>query len=235
MTRSSKGLFMEVTFTITVENTGDVTLTDVAVSDAVAPNCDATFASLAFGASETYTCTAAAVTADFTNTADVVGTHPAGGTVTHRYAAEGVFAARGRLVVEVRPDLGFHDHGQPGSQPVEKAAHRARQVERRVNVEHVVAEALPHPGRARRREGGQVQVAVGPGVGQGPDQGLRGVHLAQRGGVNPDAPGAFRSPEEGEALAPAPQVCAVPDAPQGQVGQRRRSGEVEQQGIQNAH
>ena len=59
-----------VTFDITVTNTGDVDLTDVAVTDAVAPDCDATIGSLAAGASTSYSCTMTAGADDFTNTAD---------------------------------------------------------------------------------------------------------------------------------------------------------------------
>ena len=69
-------------FTITVTNTGDVTLTPVVVTDALTPNCDRTFASLSPGASQTYQCGRAGVTSDFTNSATVVGTAPANGTVT---------------------------------------------------------------------------------------------------------------------------------------------------------
>ena len=65
-----------VTFDIRVENTGDVTLTNVTVTDAVAPNCDATFASMAPGAVETYTCTMTALADDYTNVASVTGDDP---------------------------------------------------------------------------------------------------------------------------------------------------------------
>ncbi|MCP4304893.1 MAG: DUF11 domain-containing protein, partial [bacterium] len=71
----------DVTFTITVTNTGDVDLTDIAVTDVQAPVCDTTVGDLAAGASTSYDCIVTGVTADFTNTASVVGTHPAGGTV----------------------------------------------------------------------------------------------------------------------------------------------------------
>ncbi|MCP3996903.1 MAG: DUF11 domain-containing protein, partial [bacterium] len=77
----------DVTFTIRVENTGDVELTNVTVSDAATPACDATFASLAAGAIETYTCDATNVTADFTNTAIVTGDHAAAGSVTDNDSA----------------------------------------------------------------------------------------------------------------------------------------------------
>jgi uncharacterized repeat protein (TIGR01451 family) len=72
------------TFTITVTNTGNVTLTDVAVSDPLAPNCNRTkadlpaLASMAPGAKVTYTCTRANVTAGFNNVAIATATPPAG-------------------------------------------------------------------------------------------------------------------------------------------------------------
>ena len=70
-----------VTFTITVENTGDVTLADVTVSDVVAPGCAATFALLVPGAIETYSCSMVAGASDFTNVADVTGDDPNGDPV----------------------------------------------------------------------------------------------------------------------------------------------------------
>jgi LPXTG-site transpeptidase (sortase) family protein len=70
-----------VTFTIYVENTGDVTLTNVVVSDPLVPDCDTTIASLAAGANTSYTCTVTAAL-DFTNLATVTGTPPVGPDVT---------------------------------------------------------------------------------------------------------------------------------------------------------
>lgn len=58
-------------FSITVTNTGDVDLTNVAVSDPLAPACDNAIGTLAVGADTTYTCDSPAVTGDFTNTATV--------------------------------------------------------------------------------------------------------------------------------------------------------------------
>ncbi|HUX04075.1 MAG TPA: hypothetical protein VMV53_04125 [Acidimicrobiales bacterium] len=59
------------TWTITVTNSGDTPLTNVSVTDTLAPNCDKTFTgTLAAGASETaYTCSLTNVTAGFTNVA----------------------------------------------------------------------------------------------------------------------------------------------------------------------
>jgi uncharacterized repeat protein (TIGR01451 family) len=76
------------TFTITVTNTGGVTLTDVTVVDVLSPNCNRTktdlpaLASMAPGAHVTYTCTRRNVTASFDNVAVVTATPPAGPGVT---------------------------------------------------------------------------------------------------------------------------------------------------------
>ncbi len=71
-----------VTFTIVVTNTGNVDLSNVAVTDPLAPDCDATIGDLAVGASTSYDCTVAAVTAAFTNVATVTGEGPGGEEVT---------------------------------------------------------------------------------------------------------------------------------------------------------
>jgi uncharacterized repeat protein (TIGR01451 family) len=77
-----------VRWTIVVRNTGNVTLTNVRVTDPLAPNCNRTstqipaLASMAPGASVTYTCNRANVTVGFTNVANVVGTPPSGPNVT---------------------------------------------------------------------------------------------------------------------------------------------------------
>ena len=75
-------------FTITVTNDGDSTLTDVHVTDALAPGCARTkadipaLASMAPGATVTYTCSLANVTASFTNVAVATGTPPVGPDVS---------------------------------------------------------------------------------------------------------------------------------------------------------
>jgi len=66
------------TFTITVSNTGDVTLTNVTVADLLTPDCNRIVGVLTPGATATYTCTLANVTASFTNVVVAMGT--AGGT-----------------------------------------------------------------------------------------------------------------------------------------------------------
>jgi uncharacterized repeat protein (TIGR01451 family) len=76
------------TWTIVVRNTGSVTLTNVTVTDAQAPGCNRTsaqiagLATMASGASVTYTCTRANVQANFTNVAVTTGTPPTGPNVT---------------------------------------------------------------------------------------------------------------------------------------------------------
>jgi len=76
------------TWSIVVANSGNVTLANVRVTDAQAPGCDRTSASLpalasmAPGASATFTCTRANVTSAFTNVAVAAGTPPSGGDVT---------------------------------------------------------------------------------------------------------------------------------------------------------
>jgi uncharacterized repeat protein (TIGR01451 family) len=78
----------DVEFTITVTNIGTEDLTSVTVSDPLTPDCDATIGTLVVGATETYTCTAPAVTEGFTNTANVTGTPPVGAAVTDSDTAE---------------------------------------------------------------------------------------------------------------------------------------------------
>ena len=70
-----------VTFTITVTNTGDTTLSGVHVDDLPAPNCNATLGTIAAGAASSYDCTLANVTESFTNTAIVSGAPPVGSIV----------------------------------------------------------------------------------------------------------------------------------------------------------
>ena len=76
------------TFTITVENVGTTTLTDVTVTDPGFAQCDGFFASLAVGASQNYSCDVDAVTADFTNVADVTATDPISNPVTDSASAD---------------------------------------------------------------------------------------------------------------------------------------------------
>ncbi len=71
-----------VAFIITVENTGDVALSDVTVSDPGAPACSHMYGQLDPGASETCGCMITAPNGDFTNTATVKGAPPSGADVS---------------------------------------------------------------------------------------------------------------------------------------------------------
>jgi uncharacterized repeat protein (TIGR01451 family) len=76
------------TFTITVTNSGNTILTDVTVTDPLSPNCNRTkaqipaLASMAPGATVTYSCTRPNVRASFDNVATATGTPPSGPNVT---------------------------------------------------------------------------------------------------------------------------------------------------------
>jgi uncharacterized repeat protein (TIGR01451 family) len=98
------------TFTITVTNTGDVTLTNVTVSDPLSPNCNKTIGTLAPGASTSYTCTRANVTSNFTNVAVASGT--AGGTTVTAQDTAPVTAKAAALkpktVTKVKPKVVSH-------------------------------------------------------------------------------------------------------------------------------
>ncbi|HEX4520371.1 MAG TPA: hypothetical protein VH063_12390, partial [Gaiellaceae bacterium] len=63
-------------FTITVTNTGDVTLSNVTVADPLSPNCDKSLGTLAVGQSKHYSCTKPNVNADFRNVATATGKPP---------------------------------------------------------------------------------------------------------------------------------------------------------------
>jgi uncharacterized repeat protein (TIGR01451 family) len=76
------------TFTITVTNAGNTVLTDVTVTDPLSPNCNRTkadlpaLASMAPGATVTYTCTRPNVRGNFDNLATATGTPPSGPNVS---------------------------------------------------------------------------------------------------------------------------------------------------------
>ncbi len=68
-------------FTITVSNTGDVTLTNVTVTDPLSPSCNRSLGTLAVGKSKHFTCTKTNVSADFENIATATGKPPTTATV----------------------------------------------------------------------------------------------------------------------------------------------------------
>ena len=83
------GLGETATFTITVENTGEVALVDVDVTDTRTPTCDALdLGPLAVGDSISYSCTSSPVLAAFVNTVDVAATDGNGNIVTSTDSAD---------------------------------------------------------------------------------------------------------------------------------------------------
>ena len=78
----------DVEFLIVVTNTGNVTLTDVEVSDPLATDCNKSIGTLNPGGSDTYTCTASNVTATFNNIATVTGNPPTGDEVSDNDPSE---------------------------------------------------------------------------------------------------------------------------------------------------
>ena len=89
------------TFTITVTNTGNVTLTNVHVTDARSPGCNKTIGTMAPGATTSYTCSKADVSADFTNVAVATGTPPNGPDVTAQDSADVHVLAPGAPGIDV--------------------------------------------------------------------------------------------------------------------------------------
>lgn len=72
----------DITFTITVVNKGDAPLVNIVVRDPQVPGCDAAIANLAVGASISYDCTLANVTASLTNRVTAVAEDAQGHVVT---------------------------------------------------------------------------------------------------------------------------------------------------------
>ncbi|NNL70140.1 MAG: DUF11 domain-containing protein [Acidimicrobiia bacterium] len=104
------------TFTITVANAGDVALTNVAVTDPLAPDCDNPIGTLPVSASVTYSCTVIA-TVDFVNTATVDADGPLGPLAPVSDTAA-VFvdeaSLEGRVWLDLNGDAG-QDAGEPGA------------------------------------------------------------------------------------------------------------------------
>ncbi|MGW7536621.1 DUF7507 domain-containing protein [Amycolatopsis sp. NPDC054798] len=72
----------QVTFTVTVRNSGDVPLTKASIVDEKTPACARDFPALAAGEEQHYTCTAKAGHDGYSNTTKVTATDPIGGTVS---------------------------------------------------------------------------------------------------------------------------------------------------------
>ena len=109
------------------------------------------------------------------------------------------------FAVEVRPQFGLQDDREPRLDPVEEAPDRARQVERHVAQQHVVAEQLPRPRGARRRHGGQQQPVCRVTPMQLVDERSCRLHLADRHGMHPD----HRAGNGGAEAEPLAEPAAV--------------------------
>jgi uncharacterized repeat protein (TIGR01451 family) len=97
-------------FTITVTNTGSVTLTNVTVSDPNSPDCDNTIGTIVAGAASSYVCSQPNVTSSFTNTATVTSTVDSEPGPTDLDTAD-VFVWDAVLEIEKSPDLQIVDSG----------------------------------------------------------------------------------------------------------------------------
>ena len=97
------GVGQDATFTITVSNTGDVTLVNIDVVDAFSPTCDRSVGPLLPGQSTSYDCTIADVLTDFTNTVEVTGVDANGNIVTSSDEAD-VTVVPGSISITKSPD-----------------------------------------------------------------------------------------------------------------------------------
>ena len=106
------------TFSVTVTNAGNTVLTDVTVTDPLSPNCNRTkaeipaLASMAPGATVTYTCTRPNVRAAFDNVATATGTPPSGPNVTASDTApvkvKALTPAKKKVVKKKKPKVVSH-------------------------------------------------------------------------------------------------------------------------------
>lgn len=104
-----------IIFTIAVENTGDVALAGVTVTDAKVASCAATIATLAVAGVTSYTCTTTAPVSGDANTASVTASYATGRTVTDSstVAAPTLGTVAGRVFAD-RDDDGVVDTGEAG-------------------------------------------------------------------------------------------------------------------------
>ncbi|MEM7130974.1 MAG: hypothetical protein AAF702_31925 [Chloroflexota bacterium] len=101
-----------ITFTITVKNSGDVTLTNVMVIDALVPACDINVGTLGPQDSFGYDCQLGETTGSFTNVALVSGQPPVGDKVEHSDEAA-VSVIHPAINIQKSPDTQSMEVGQP--------------------------------------------------------------------------------------------------------------------------
>jgi uncharacterized repeat protein (TIGR01451 family) len=119
-TYAETGTYLEgqpVTWRITVTNTGDVTLTNVNITDPQAPSCATTIGTLAAGDSTTYTCTVAdGYESDTTNVATATGQPPIGPPVEDADDADIDIVEPGITVQKlVEDELGSGTYAETGT------------------------------------------------------------------------------------------------------------------------
>jgi len=83
-------------FTLTITNTGNILLTDVVVTDPLAPTCDRTFATLAVGEVQTFTCVLSNAQGSFTNVATATA-NTGSTTISDSDSAD--------VVIDILPDI----------------------------------------------------------------------------------------------------------------------------------
>jgi uncharacterized repeat protein (TIGR01451 family) len=105
-------------FTIVVTNTGDETLNNVTVADALVPDCARTLGTLAAGESRSYGCALSQAAADFTNSATATGTPPTGSDVSDTDTAQ-VNVVSPNFEISKTPDMQTVASGDTASFTIE--------------------------------------------------------------------------------------------------------------------
>ena len=182
-----------------------MTLTNVRVTDPLAPDCNRTsaqipaLASMAPGASLTYTCSLANVTASFTNVATDTGTPPTGPDVSATDTAH--------VTVRLRRRPGTPHISVTSSRRISPSWRR--RLERHVDdPRHERRPGHADRRRPRRREGARVQPHEGGHPGAGLDGRRRERHLQVHQVRDP----AFKSPNVVVATGKPPTGPSVTDS-----------------------
>ena len=129
-----------------------------------------------------------------------------------------------RLVLDVGPDLGFHQHADRGPGAPQESPHRARRVEGQPALRVAVAQERAAGFPAGRRGVGEQQAQAGPLAPQLLDERRGGACFAQRDRMDPDRAG-FDRRAEAEAFGRMRRVERLLAAAQEQAQEVRRRGE----------
>ena len=136
--------------------------------------------------------------------------------------------ARCQAGIEIRPQLRLHEQRHRRPQRRKETLHRTRQIVGQITAVHAVAEQLPHGLAAARRRHGHQQRGIGITHTQRADQGLRGPHLADRDGMQPDRAG-YRRQVATEPFPPVTAIVGFAPSPEPQTQQHHRQQQVQQQ------